>query len=348
MRRHRPVRRRHARTTPRTKATLLAALGLIGGAAVLASSLPGHAASMSSVLSDDTIASYDATVSGNGAGATVYAYPGDNSAPLNTSLPSAGTLAEGSHVQIQCYLTATDPVTGPDGNSDLYWDQIDTSGITGLSPMPAAGDVPVVPDAYLATSLPVNQVVSPCPATSAAPTVAPSPTVGSTPTPTPGTTPVPVPPIPAPATPSTSYRCQVDLRAKWVRQANVSTPFRHMYIIYTDAIGRQSIFRGGPANDNPLNLGPIVAVDVPYQLGAPDWSTTDPSTAIEQGATACGRAVCFASEVDRINSLHIPYVALAPARNSNSVAYTILTNCGLPQSPSNPPYTPAPGWGKLL
>lgn len=325
------------RPSARTGIALLAAAGLIGGAAVIAPQLAAsHPATR--IHQVDSATTTLGTVSAPGPTATIYAYPGAG-ATLDTSLPTAGTLADGTQVSIQCYLTGTTPVTGPDGQaSDLYWDQIDTAASGLTTQMPAAGDVAVVPDALIQTTTPVTQIAPPCPANSGA-TPLPTTTAAPSSTPAPGSTSGAPDPVPPPS----SFQCQVDLRANY---ALPPTPARHMYVIYTDAIGRQSVFRGGPANPPPTtNYGSIVAVDRPYGPGAVDWSTTDPSQIVASGASACGLAVCFSSQVDRINSLQIPYQPLGP--NSNSVAYTILSNCGLPQ-PSQPPFGWAPGWGTLI
>jgi hypothetical protein len=329
---------RPRRPSVRTSAALLAAAGLIGGGAAIAPQLASHPPARFHQV--DAATTYNATISNAGSPATVYAYPGGGTT-LDTTLPVLGNVPDGNQVSVQCYLTATTPVTGPDGqSSDLYWDEINTAGVGTLAPVPATGDVAVIPDAFVQTTTPVNQMVPACPADG---TVAPSATLtppSATPIPTaagsPSSTPVPVPTSPS------SFQCRVDLRANY---AVPPLKYRHMYVIYTDAIGRQSVFRAGPEKYTPANSGSIVAIDEPYNPGAHDWSTTDPSVTLSSGASACGAAVCFAGEVDRVNNLNIPYQAQGP--NSNSFAYTILSNCGITPPPA-PPFGQAPGWGKLI
>jgi hypothetical protein len=116
------------------------------------------------------------------------------------------------------------------------------------------------------------------------------------------------------------------------------TPEAHLESEDQNPHPERSVVTPGTADDQ--------AVDAPYQPGAPDWSTTDPSQPLVSGASACGYDICFAGEVDRVNNAKIPYQPV-PGPNSNSFAYSMLTNCGLPQS-STPPFGLAPGWGKSI
>jgi hypothetical protein len=73
---------------------------------------------------------------------------------------------------VQCYLTGTS-VTGPNGEgpggTDDYWDAIGpfSAGTyaPGFTPPVPSGDTAVVPDAYIHTSTPVNQIVPACAST---------------------------------------------------------------------------------------------------------------------------------------------------------------------------------------
>ena len=117
--------------------------------------------SQSGAQSASAPSTYNGTVSNNGSGTTVYDYNGA-SAP-GTGAPSLGTLPDGTQVHVQCY-TVGDPVTGPNGQgaggTDEYWDQIDTA--SAAMPQVPAGDTAVVPDAYVQTSAPVNELVPNC------------------------------------------------------------------------------------------------------------------------------------------------------------------------------------------
>jgi hypothetical protein len=103
---------RRARRSTRTGITLLAAVGIIGATAAIAPAMaPGHT-SIRIRPAADAATTYDGTVNNNGNGATVYDYPGGGTA-LDTSLPATGSLADGTQVSIQCYLTGTS-VAGPE------------------------------------------------------------------------------------------------------------------------------------------------------------------------------------------------------------------------------------------
>jgi len=159
---------RGARPSARTSITLLAAAGLIEATAAIA---PAMTASHTSIgirpvadaAAADAAAAYNGIVNNNGKGVTVYDYPGGGTA-LDTSLPATASLGDGTQVHIQCYLTGTS-VTGPNGlasgGTDAYWDQI-TGASAGLAVAIPAGHALVVPDAYIQTSSPVDQLVPAC------------------------------------------------------------------------------------------------------------------------------------------------------------------------------------------
>jgi hypothetical protein len=111
---------------------------------------------------------YNGRVSNNGAGATMYDYP--SSGTPNTSLTALGSLADGTQVSIQCYLTGT-PVIGPNGlgpgNSDVYWDQV--TGASSTAGQVLIDHAAVVPDAYIDTgSETVDHLVPACASASTA------------------------------------------------------------------------------------------------------------------------------------------------------------------------------------
>jgi pimeloyl-ACP methyl ester carboxylesterase len=154
-------------TGRRGKAVAIAAAAVGALALSHAGTTPGTAtrAAGSTVMSlaDQAVApSYNGSVSNNGAGATVYDYPG--SGTPDTSLAALGTLADGTQVTIQCYLAGA-PVTGPNGqgpgNTDAYWDQV-TGTSAGLPGQVPAGHAAIVPDAYIQTSAPVNEMAPAC------------------------------------------------------------------------------------------------------------------------------------------------------------------------------------------
>jgi len=147
----------------------IGALAACTGAATLAFTLGPAAAPSHAARVDTNTTKYNGIVdSSDGSALTLRAYPvggtGQNTPALDTTLPTAGQLPSGTEVHISCYLTATTPVVGPQGQgtggSDPYWDQIDAASTT-LPPLPA-GDVAVVPDAFIYTNNPVNQTAPPC------------------------------------------------------------------------------------------------------------------------------------------------------------------------------------------
>jgi hypothetical protein len=147
-----------------TVATAAVVGGLVLSQAGAAPGAVTRAAGATVSVADEAAAtSYNGSVSNDGAGATVYDYPG--SGTVDTSLASLETVPDGTQVSIQCYLTGT-PVSGPNGqgpgSSDAYWDQL-TVASTSLSGQLAAGHAAIVPDAYINTGREtVNQVVPAC------------------------------------------------------------------------------------------------------------------------------------------------------------------------------------------
>lgn len=113
---------------------------------------------------------FNGTVNDYGQNVTAYEYLGGGSSALNTSLPPIATLHSDAGVHIVCYRIGSSMV-GPNGltpgGHDYYWDAISsfTSGtyINGFTPPLPAGDDAVVPDAFIYTAVPVNQLVPACP-----------------------------------------------------------------------------------------------------------------------------------------------------------------------------------------
>jgi hypothetical protein len=159
----------------------------------------------------------------------------------------------------------------------------------------------------------------------------------------------------APATPALT-RCRVDVRANRIRLirnlddlAAKATPARlrrpgravpiyHLYIVYTDPLGRASFYRGGPENHRPP-FGLIVTEHGPYVAGTIDWATDAITVTLAEGEAATGLDVCFRAELDRIEGLRVPYNLRGP--NSNTVVRTMLERCGLPVAQ---PVAYAPGF----
>jgi cutinase len=105
--------------------------------------------------------SYNGTVNITAANTAVYQFNGGGAPGLG--LTQAGTLSANAQVHVQCYWVG-DAVTGPNGEgangTDDYWDQIDTA--SPALPSVPPGDYAVVPDAFVQTSAPVNELVPNC------------------------------------------------------------------------------------------------------------------------------------------------------------------------------------------
>jgi hypothetical protein len=154
------------------------------------------------------------------------------------------------------------------------------------------------------------------------------------------------PPQPSDATPALAPEssCKVDVRATHIGGFLSHAPVWHLFIVYTDSIGTDFFFRGGPRGScvgaAPGGYGTIQSASGPYVPGTVDWDPGAPSVTILSGSSTCGKDTCFSSELSRIDSLCVPYNPTGP--NSNTVARTLLSRCGIPQSK---PVLIAPGWG---
>ena len=154
------------------------------------------------------------------------------------------------------------------------------------------------------------------------------------------------------ANPDGSCRsAKIDVRATHTGgQGSVATvvgalPFFHLFIVYTDQNGRESFFRSGPggrcATTPAGGYGALQSQHAPYVRGTIDWEPSAPSTTVLRGAQACGKDACFTTELQRIDANCVTYEPLG--NNSNTVARTLLSKCGVPQ---NKPVPITPGWGQ--
>lgn len=113
----------------------------------------------------------------------------------------------------------------------------------------------------------------------------------------------------------------------------------HLFIVYTDAAGVEFFFRGGPQRDSALNFGAITVHEGLYVPGTIDWNPQVRTRRIAMGMDVCGKDADLRAELVKIAALHVPYRVGGP--NSNTVARTLLSKCGLPLL--EPPGS-APGW----
>jgi len=123
-------------------------------------------------------------------------------------------------------------------------------------------------------------------------------------------------------------------------------PIYHLFIVYTDQKGAQSYFRAGPDPSgrcpgvNSGSFGVLTSSSGLYTPDSIDWEPGAPSETVLTGSGACGKDSCFLSELARIDGNCVPYDPTG--NNSNTVARTLLSKCGVPQ---RKPVAIAPGWG---
>ena len=172
------------------------------------------------------------------------------------------------------------------------------------------------------------------------------------------------PPSPPPPSPLAS---RIDVRDTEI--SGVPSFFRHIIIVHHDGATDQDFAnRGGNTKGKPVcpgvglkpgwgitpgnctfndpSLGAIGVgpLKEKFQPGATDWPAYNSRTLL-MGPDADTKDACFAAEAARISAMCIPYSPCGP--NSNSVAYTLLTNCGITaEKPTG--LNVHPGWGILL
>ena len=125
---------------------------------------------------------------------------------------------------------------------------------------------------------------------------------------------------------------QIDLRVRPIKiLENIPTAW-HSFIIYTDEEGKE-FYYSGFARDTPSDSF-IGYGNGPYKAGTPDYPTPGKvpdalSVTVLKGKDKTqDKADCFVKELKRIEKLNIRYHLTGP--NSNTVAKTLLLNCGVP------------------
>ncbi|MDT8357990.1 MAG: hypothetical protein RQ758_05730 [Methanomicrobiaceae archaeon] len=134
--------------------------------------------------------------------------------------------------------------------------------------------------------------------------------------------------------------CKVDVRAKPIDGGFGSY---HLFIVHTDVKGIQTYYRGGPEYDSFIYWGDIVTEYGKYVRRTIDWYPKAKSVTVASGSDFCSLNTCLAQYADAIEASNTPYALLGP--NSNSVVYTLLGDCGLPEEK---PDVWAPGWGMYI
>lgn len=136
---------------------------------------------------------------------------------------------------------------------------------------------------------------------------------------------------------------QVDVRATKITGLG-GLPVHHLFIVYRDAAGHPSFFRGGPSGSGGAGgYGNIACTSGPYVPGTVDWAPGAPSETVATGAAADGKDTTFRTTLGRIDGAGIAYNPTGP--NSNSVVRTLLSDASLP---ARKPVWIAPGWGQVL
>ncbi len=113
----------------------------------------------------------------------------------------------------------------------------------------------------------------------------------------------------------------------------------HLYLVFRDSDGSETVIRGGPSNDNPLAFGNIVVeVDIPINQSEDtrqeDEKTLTPadrnSRQIDIGDRDA-RAVwdIMKQHATNIGNANLDYNAGALAQNSNSTIVSVLNSVGL-------------------
>jgi len=136
---------------------------------------------------------------------------------------------------------------------------------------------------------------------------------------------------PQPSQPAPPTGCKIDVRATHISGIASVLPIWHLYLVYKDKAGKESFFRGGPGGrcaGASGQYGAIHSTHGDYKPGSVDWTPGADSETVMTGDGACGKDSCFVSELSRMDGLCKPYAPTGP--NSNTVAKTLLTNCGLP------------------
>jgi hypothetical protein len=134
--------------------------------------------------------------------------------------------------------------------------------------------------------------------------------------------------------------CKVEVGATHIGGELESFPVWHLLVIYTNTSG-EYYYRGGPGNPC-VPTKPYKGIQGAFGLYVDrtvDYPAVHRTTAA-QGPDVCGKDRCLETELRRIHHSCTPYQPFGP--NSNTVARTLLSKCGLPQVR---PVFLAPAWG---
>lgn len=146
-------------------------------------------------------------------------------------------------------------------------------------------------------------------------------------------------------------KCRYDVRSTDIANVPLAD---HLFLIRVDPCGNETFWRGGPENPRDEDSrcdgldGERGAIDTTsgfYGPGTVDWDPEAESHTVRDDEEACNEAklTCIDAEMRRIHASCTAYSALGP--NSNSVVFTALRACGLPEEK---PSGWHPGWEEVI
>jgi RHS repeat-associated protein len=122
----------------------------------------------------------------------------------------------------------------------------------------------------------------------------------------------------------------------------LTLPAYHLFIIFTDELGNEFVYRGGPKNGYVFAETQSTLDPEANDLTRLDRTAEGSMFFLDIGPDVCEIRSCLDREIDRINNSNTPYCAAGPT-NSNTVASNLLESCNLPLlKPAYAFWTP--GW----
>lgn len=111
--------------------------------------------------------------------------------------------------------------------------------------------------------------------------------------------------------------------------------YGHLYLVFRDDDGIETVIRGGPATNNPLDFGNIVTqVDMPIEDSKDAREDETPedrlSTVIDlSGRNADSVWEIMRQQAENINGANLEYRAFFESQNSNSIITSVLDSVGI-------------------
>lgn len=146
-------------------------------------------------------------------------------------------------------------------------------------------------------------------------------------------------------------RCRIEIGARTIEGVvpGAGHWLHHLYVIITDAAGKKYAIHGGPEGlQSEACKGYVlgcIRVRYPERKDGITKNTSDfPLELIAEGPGACLAVSCIERVASSIQAASIQYSLMGP--NSNSVAYSLITSCGL--GFKSPPGSVTPGDSRLI